>query len=196
MTDRSTSALFLDDAVGPEQIVDRRSRWKRPTRFALAQLDQQLLGTPARMPMTKLQQCIDHRLFRAVRNAQWRSPSLLQSRRTFLKEPFDPLVARLSADPVSFAQLAERVDLAQVIRDELGLLMHGCRLAPGHADHSSCDPQMMGIWYPCTWTFLLPMCPDRTKVPPNTWLQPTARNLVASLPAFRVPSLRSAAAEP
>ena len=33
-------------------------------------------------------------------------------------------------------------------------------------------------------------------VPPNTWLQPTAVDLVASLPAPTVPSLRSAAAEP
>jgi hypothetical protein len=34
------------------------------------------------------------------------------------------------------------------------------------------------------------------QVPPNTWLQPTAVDLVASLPAPTVPSLRSAAAEP
>jgi hypothetical protein len=33
-------------------------------------------------------------------------------------------------------------------------------------------------------------------LPPNTWLQPTAVDLVASLPAPTVPSLRSAAAEP
>jgi hypothetical protein len=34
------------------------------------------------------------------------------------------------------------------------------------------------------------------RVRPNTWLQPTAVDLVASLPAPTVPSLRSAAAEP
>ena len=33
-------------------------------------------------------------------------------------------------------------------------------------------------------------------VPSNTWLQPTAVDSVASLPAPTVPSLRSAAAEP
>jgi hypothetical protein len=38
--------------------------------------------------------------------------------------------------------------------------------------------------------------PQPFQTPPNTWLQPTAVDLVASLPATRVPSLRSAAAEP
>jgi hypothetical protein len=37
---------------------------------------------------------------------------------------------------------------------------------------------------------------DWAKMPPNNWLQPTAVDLVASLPAPTVPSLRSAAAEP
>lgn len=37
---------------------------------------------------------------------------------------------------------------------------------------------------------------DWAKMPPNNWLQPTAVDLVASLLAPTVPSLRSAAAEP
>src|SRR3990172_11081751 len=88
--------------------------------------------------------------------------ALIEPLRAVTQVALHELVARLTTDAVAIAKLAHRVLGAQVIGDELRFLVHRCSFPPRHGAPPPVPP-IIGKCYPCPFTKLLPMSPDRTK---------------------------------
>ena len=85
---------------------------------------EKLFSTPGGMPTSGL----ENELFDVVRGLGWAGDRsarpLFEGLRSMTQVAVDPLVPRLPADAVAFAQLSEREDVAEIARDEMYFLIH------------------------------------------------------------------------
>src|SRR3990167_1676305 len=114
----------LAQTLAPQNIGNGARRRPRHCRIFLAQHRQQLLRTPIRLALARLDQP-NHQLRRRRPTMPVRGPRAF--RQTL--EPVQciaplPQIARLPADPVALAQNRHRLLVTQEIRNELHLLIH------------------------------------------------------------------------
>src|SRR3954469_23968261 len=115
-----------------EDLADGAALWPRPPRVLAAQDLKQLLGSPARVMLSSFENRFDQLGGRAVGRARGSARSLTEAAGPFLYLAIDPLVAGLATDAIAVAQFHYREGSVQHIGDELRLLVHRRRFAPGH----------------------------------------------------------------
>ena len=98
--------------------------WQGPTRVTLMKHAEDLLGTPARMPLTYFEDRADHMSGRGSRAIAWPARKLLESCGAALNVAVDPLVGRRASDAVLGAQFAHRSGATQVIGNKESSLVH------------------------------------------------------------------------
>ncbi len=127
------TAMLLDQPPSGQEVAGRARGRHLQLGLSPLQPVQDLLGAPARMlppPGADRRRDIGRDPVRAMMR---RPAPLAQSIRAFALVALDPLVAGLPADPVAFAQLHHRIQVALPVRDEPHALFHGCCLRPRHA---------------------------------------------------------------
>src|SRR6187549_1077286 len=106
-----------------EQLADGARR-RQPLKAHALQPGAQLLRTPGGSLLPQLEQRVDDRRWRRMRERVRHGPPLLQTARSGLLVALHPLVPRLPADAEPSAQLRERLVRLVDLRDELEPLVH------------------------------------------------------------------------
>jgi hypothetical protein len=161
MSDRSPWGAASDEPTALEEGGGDRPAGQPPRRVAAAQVGQQFLRSPRRMPMAQSDQRLDDRRGRRSGCVPRAARPILEATRAPPDVAIDPLVGCLAGDAVLSAELRHGAGAAQMIRDEQGPLMHGRRLPPGHQAPPPV-PSLPSKCHPCLRTEVLPMSPDRT----------------------------------
>ena len=170
MSDHSPWCAASDEPTALEEGSGDRAAGQPPRGVAAAQIGQQLLRSPRRMPMAQSDQRVDDWRGRRGGCVPRAARPILETARTPPDVAIDPLVGCLPGDTVLSAELRHRAGTAQMIRDEQRPLMHGCRLPPGHQAPPPV-PSLPSKCHPCLRTEVSPMYPVCTERRANKRLQ-------------------------
>jgi hypothetical protein len=170
--------------VAAEDVTDRRAGWPGPAGIAWAEDRHSLLRPPGRMPAPGVEDRRHQVVRRVAGRRAWPTRARFEALRAVREIAVDPCVRSLTADPVERAELGDGEAITPIISDEVGFLVHGRCVPPGHGAPPWCP--LSSCCYPCLWTQRLPMCPDYTWETANQGMQPTRQKLRAAVaPAGR-----------
>lgn len=123
-------------AVALQDVAGGAPRRPGVTRIASFENGQELLGAPRRMMAASFEQCSHDLGWGFERTAVRPSGPVVEGARAFGLIALDPLVAGFPADVETLAEFGQTEQLAAVIGNELGSLIHRRRLAPRHGGTS------------------------------------------------------------
>jgi hypothetical protein len=135
MVMRPAAAAFLHEPFARQEIAgSAHGRPARGRHLAMARHEpvEQFPRAPIRMMASSVTQERGNHGIHAMRTGVRRATFVTQAAATFLLEPVEPLVARLSTDAVPGAELRHVVEALPVIGNEVLTLFHGCGLQPRH----------------------------------------------------------------
>ena len=150
----------LDEPVPLEDRSHSRGRWQRRVGIPLGDPREELARPPRRVLAPGLD---DERLDLGRSLGVLSMPDaglVVECIDASSAKPGEPLVAGLTADAESLAQLGHGVEALGVEGDEACALGHGSGVGPRHGGKRLCRGER--ICHPCARSGVLPMCPVHT----------------------------------
>ena len=153
MTAASTSAFARHEPVSAQDGAERGACRPGPWGMAFGEDRQPPLGTPSGV----LPPGFDHgghpSRGRLAWARGWRAGALIHTGRAIPELAGHPLIAGGTATMRARAALRERQTVTKVVGTELGVLVHGRWVTPGHGAPPWC-PRLSSHCDPCPWTQL------------------------------------------